>query len=123
MVRCGSLKLTRDLGRVRVLGPFRPYPARCPPLVAVKRIMRYVQDTMKYGILFPNNINNAMNRLVGFSDSDWCGDQVDIRSTTGYIFKFLNAPIACCSKKQPVLALLSCEAEYIACAYIACQGI
>jgi hypothetical protein len=92
-------------------------------MTAVKRILRYVQGTLEYGILFPSNNNNVVNQLVGFSDSDWCGDQVDRRSTSGYIFKFLNAPISWCSKKQPVIALSSCEAEYIACAYAACQGI
>ncbi|PNX65235.1 hypothetical protein L195_g062493, partial [Trifolium pratense] len=50
------------------------------------------------------------------------GDHVDKRSTTGYIFKFLNAPIPWCSKKQPVISLSSCEAEYISCAFSACQG-
>ncbi|GAU42845.1 hypothetical protein TSUD_387380 [Trifolium subterraneum] len=92
-------------------------------MVAVKRILRYVQGTMEFGVLFPNNISNSVNRLEGFSDSDWCGDHVDRRSTTGYIFKFLHAPISWCSKKQPVIALSSCEAEYIACAFAACQGI
>jgi hypothetical protein len=92
-------------------------------MTAVKRILRYVQGTLEYGILFPSNNNNIVNQLIGFSDSDWCGDQVDRRSTSGYIFKFLNAPISWCSKKQPVIALSSCEAEYIACAYAACQGI
>ncbi|GAU50483.1 hypothetical protein TSUD_409690 [Trifolium subterraneum] len=92
-------------------------------MVAVKRILRYVQGTMEFGVLFPNNISNSVNRLEGFSDSDWCGDHVDRRSTTGYIFKFLHAPISWCSKKQPVIALSSCEAEYIACDFAACQGI
>ncbi|MCH93923.1 copia-type polyprotein, partial [Trifolium medium] len=92
-------------------------------LTAVKRIMRYVQGTMNYGILFPRCVNNAVDKLEGFSDSDWCGDRVDRRSTTGYIFKYLNAPISWCSRKQPVIALSSCEAEYIACAFAACQGL
>ncbi|CAJ2635289.1 unnamed protein product [Trifolium pratense] len=92
-------------------------------MIAVKKIMRYVKGTMDYGILLPNTLSNAVNRLEGFSDSDWCGDHVDRRSTTCYIFKFLDAPISWCSKKQPVIALSSCEAEYIACAFAACQGI
>ncbi|PNX70198.1 cationic amino acid transporter 1-like protein, partial [Trifolium pratense] len=92
-------------------------------MIAVKKIMRYVKGTMNYGILLPNTLSNAVNRLEGFSYSDRCGDHVDRRSTTGYIFKFLDAPISWCSKKQPVIALSSCEAEYIACAFAACQGI
>ncbi|GAU17360.1 hypothetical protein TSUD_232360 [Trifolium subterraneum] len=40
-----------------------------------------------------------------------CGYKVDRRSTSGYVFKFQNAPISWCSKKQSVIALSSCEAE------------
>ena len=45
------------------------------------------------------------------------------KSTTGYLFKFLDTPISWCSKKQPVVALSTCEAEYIAACYAACQAL
>lgn len=77
--------------------------------IAAKRIMKYLQGTLEYGVLFPNRVENAMYRLTGFSDLDWCGDQVDRRSTSGYLFKFLDAPISWCTKKQPVIALSSCN--------------
>ncbi|GAU13535.1 hypothetical protein TSUD_346390 [Trifolium subterraneum] len=60
--------------------------------------------------------------LNEFSDADWCGDKVDRRSTTGYVFKFQNAPVSWCSKKQSVIALFSCEAEYVAGSLAACQA-
>ena len=44
-------------------------------------------------------------------------------STTRYLFKLFDAPISWCSKKQPVVALSSCEAEYIVGAFVACQAI
>lgn len=91
-------------------------------LVAAKRILRYLKGTIDFGILFPKR-NQGVTELVGYSDSDWCGDRSDRRSTTGYLFKFLNAPISWCSKKQPVVALSSCEAEYIAVSYAACQAL
>lgn len=90
-------------------------------LVAAKRIMRYLKGTLDYGILFPKEDQGEIE-LIGFSDADWCGDRVDRRSTTGYMFKLSNAPISWCSKKQPVVALSSCEAEYIATSYAACQA-
>lgn len=52
-----------------------------------------------------------------------CGDRVDRRSTSGYVFKLLDAPISWCSKKQPVIALSSCEAEYVTGSHAACQAI
>lgn len=90
-------------------------------LVAAKRIMRYLKGTLDYGILFPKEDQGEIE-LIGFSDADWCGDRVDRRSTTGYMFKLSNAPISWCSKKQPVVALSSCEAEYIVASYAACQA-
>ena len=60
---------------------------------------------------------------MGYSDSDWCGDRVDRRSTSGYLFKFLGGPISWSSKKQPVVALSTCEAEYIAGVVATCQVV
>lgn len=38
------------------------------------------------------------------------------KSTTGYVLLFNNCPVSWCSRKQPIIALSSTEAEYIACA-------
>lgn len=62
-----------------------------------------------------------MARLEAFSDSNWSGDAVERKSTSGYLFLFLKAPISWCSKKQMVVALSSCEVEYIAASQAACQ--
>ena len=83
-------------------------------LTTAKRILRYVKGTLEYGVLFPRKTDQRTVSLLGYSDSDWCGDKTDRKSTTRYLFKFLGAPISWCSKKQPVVALSSCEAEYIA---------
>lgn len=48
---------------------------------------------------------------------------VERKSTSGYIFFLNEAPISWCSKKQSVVALSSCEVEYIARCYGACQSI
>ncbi|WJX32266.1 hypothetical protein P8452_20610 [Trifolium repens] len=78
--------------------------------------------TLKHGVLFPYE-GKTESELLSYSDSDWCGDMVDRRSTSGYLFKFLRGPISWCSKKQPVVALSTCEAEYIAGALTACQAV
>lgn len=89
---------------------------------AAVRILRYIKGTLKHGILFPSG-SMTDSELRSYSDSDWCGDKVDRRSTFGYLFKFLGGPISWCSKKQPVVALSTCEAEYIAGEVAACQAI
>ena len=61
--------------------------------------------------------------LVGYSDSDLAGDINDRKSTTGVVFFLNGSPITWTSQKQKVVALSSCEAEYMAAATAACQGI
>lgn len=61
--------------------------------------------------------------MVGYTDSDHGGHPMERKSTYGYIFLLNNAPIAWCSKKQPVVVLFSCEAEYITESFAACQGV
>ena len=47
---------------------------------AVKRILRYLQETKTHGIRFqPGNKVD----FRGYSDADWAGDNVDRKSTSG----------------------------------------
>ena len=107
---------------VSVISKFMHDP-RKPHLIAAKRILRYVKGTMEYGLLFPYGAKSEVNELIGYSDSDWCGDLTDRKSTSGYVFKFNDAAISWCTKKQPVTALSSCEAEYIAGTFATCQAL
>ncbi|XP_014632882.1 secreted RxLR effector protein 161-like [Glycine max] len=91
-------------------------------LCATKRIMRYVKGTLDYGILFSSNCAAKKYNALGYSDSDWCGDKSDRKSTTGYVFFYGDAPILWSSKKEQVIALSSCEVEYIAAAMAVCQA-
>ncbi|GAU38979.1 hypothetical protein TSUD_378550 [Trifolium subterraneum] len=75
-----------------------------------------------YGVLFSYSKDSSKLELTGFSDPNWCGDKVDRRSTSGYVFKLQNAPVSWCSKKQSVIALSSCEAEYVAGSLAVCQA-
>jgi hypothetical protein len=49
-------------------------------LMAVKRILRYLAHTPFLGLWYPKG---ATFSLVGYSDSDWAGDKVDQKSTSG----------------------------------------
>ena len=50
--------------------------------------------------------------LIGFTDSDWAGDNTDQKSTSGYVFMLTKGPISWSSNKQSAIALSSTEAEY-----------
>eukprot|EP00253_Pinus_taeda_P003369 PITA_03369 len=51
---------------------------------AAKRILRYVQGTITFGIHYA--AGSALN-LLGFTDSEWAGDSIDRKSTSGYSLK------------------------------------
>ena len=53
-------------------------------------------------------------KLIGYSDASHNVDEDDGRSTTGHVLFFLDSPITWCSQKQEIVALSSCEAEFMA---------
>ena len=65
----------------------------------------------------------AGEQLVGYSDSDMAGDVDDRKSTSGVLFFLGKSPVSWQSAKQKVVALSSCEAEYIAATMAASQGV
>ncbi|XP_028186556.1 uncharacterized protein LOC114373244 [Glycine soja] len=94
---------------------------RQPHLLAAKRILRYLKGTLGYGIIFSHQIKEDESlHLEAYSDSDWCRDLVDRKSTMGQVFLLSGSPMSWSSKKQTVVALSTCEAEYIAACSTAC---
>ena len=81
--------------------------------MTVKHVMKYLKGTINQKLLYCKSQNGLA--ISGFSDSDWASAK-DRKSTTGYCFylNFNSAPIAWKSKKQPTIALSTCEAEYMA---------
>jgi hypothetical protein len=89
---------------------------------AVKRIVRYISGTLDYGCKYVSG-KNAGLKLLGYTDSDHGGDFVHRRSTTGMMFFLGPNLVTWNSQKQKSVALSSCEAEYMAAAAGACQGV
>jgi len=89
---------------------------------AVKQILRYIAGTLSYGVRYTRS-GISEPSLLGFSDSDLAGDIDDRKSTSGSVFFIGMNLVTWVSQKQRVVALSSCEAEYIASANAACQGI
>ena len=70
--------------------------------VAVKHILRYLQGTKTHGIRYKSS---STIDFRGYSDADWAGDLADRKSTSGYTFMLLGAPVSWGSKKQPSVSL------------------
>uniref|UniRef100_A0AAV1TBG1 Polyprotein n=1 Tax=Peronospora matthiolae TaxID=2874970 RepID=A0AAV1TBG1_9STRA len=64
---------------------------------AVKRIFRYLQGTKSHGLRFQPSDKIDFR---GYSDADWAGDHADRKSTSGYTFMLMGAPVSWGSKKQ-----------------------
>jgi hypothetical protein len=89
-------------------------------LTTVKRILRYNSGTLHFGCFYQKG---REAKLVGYSDSGLAGDIDTRKSTSGILFFLGNNVITWQSQKQKVVALSSCEAEYIVATTAACQGV
>jgi len=78
---------------------------------AAKRVVRYLKETINHGLIFSKADNP---KLTCFTDADWAGDQSNRRSTSGMVTMINRGPISYHAKQQSVVALSTCEAEYIA---------
>jgi hypothetical protein len=78
----------------------------------VKRIIRYVAGTLDHGLYYPRCPGEA--HLIRYNDSDHVDDIDTSKSTSGILFFFVKCLVSWQSVKQHVVALSSCEVEYIA---------
>jgi hypothetical protein len=87
-------------------------------LRVVKRIIRYLVYTPKFGLSYPKG---STFDLIGYSDTDYAGCKIDRKITSGTC-KFLGRSLVSWdSKKQNSVALSSAEAEYIAAGHCSAQ--
>ena len=87
---------------------------------AAKRILRYLKGTLDFGLFYSSS---KEFKLEGYCDSDWAGDLDDRKSTTGFVFFFGDTAFTWNSRKQPVVTLSTCEAEYVAATSCVCHVI
>ncbi|XP_040372862.1 secreted RxLR effector protein 161-like [Rosa chinensis] len=86
---------------------------------AVKRILRYLKGTTELRVCYKKG--GEIGKLVAFLDNDYAGDVDDRMSKSGYVFLMSIGAVSWSSKKQPVVTLLTTEAEFIAAASCACH--
>lgn len=87
---------------------------------AVKRIFRYLRGTTDYKLRYSKSKNGD---IIAYSDSDWASDVDKRRSCSGFVITMSGGAICWSSKRQPIVALSSTEAEYIALSATACETI
>jgi hypothetical protein len=87
----------------------------------IKHLLRYIARTKTHKCVYRHGKGTL--ELIGYSDADHAGDSDDRKSTSAVVFFLGQSPVSWQSQKQRVVALLSCEAEYIAGATAACQGV
>jgi hypothetical protein len=102
---------------VSFLAQFMQNPGR-PHWEAVKRVFRYLKGTKDVSL----TIGGSRGGLEAFSDADWAS-QEHRHSISGYIFTIDGGAVSWSSKKQPIVALSTTEAEYIAATHAAKEAM
>ena len=89
---------------------------------AAKEVLRFVKGTVNNKLVFRKSQDDP--RITGYCDADWGGSR-DRKSTTGYVYMLNESSAFVCwkTRKQSVVALSSCEAEYIAMAHAVQEGL
>jgi len=77
---------------------------------ATKRVLRYIQGTKYFGLLYKKTKNFV---LGGFSDVDFAGSIDDQTSTSSYLMNMGSTTVSWNCKKQTTVATSTTEAEYI----------
>ncbi|XP_042903322.1 uncharacterized protein [Parasteatoda tepidariorum] len=78
-----------------------------------KRIKRYLKGTEKCGILFQSKKDSQIT-LQCYTNSDYAGDPLSRRSTSGMIFLSNGGAVSWRSQRQNCIALSTTEAEFVA---------
>jgi hypothetical protein len=79
-------------------------------LRVMKRIMRYLVYTPKFGLWYPKG---STFDLIGYSDADYAGCKIDRKSKSGTCQFLGRSLVSWASKKQNSVVLSTAEAEYI----------
>jgi hypothetical protein len=87
----------------------------------IKQILHYVAGTLDYGLWYERCPDAS--HVIGYCDSDLASDNDTSKSTSGILFFLDNYPVNWQSLKQRVVALSSCEAEYITATSAATQAL
>jgi hypothetical protein len=102
---------------VSILSRFMQEP-RESHLNSAKRVLRYIQGTKYFGLLYKRNKNFT---LVGYLDVDFVGDIDDRTSTSDSLMNMGSATISWNCKKQTTIVNSLVEVEYISAWKATCE--
>jgi hypothetical protein len=74
-------------------------------MVDVKRVLRYIAGTSKFGLIYPRGSGGNIE-LLGYKDSDMVGDIGDSKSTSWTMFFLGEGSGTWSTQKQRVVALM-----------------
>ncbi|RDY02153.1 Copia protein, partial [Mucuna pruriens] len=95
---------------VGLISRFVDHP-RLSHLLAAKRILRYIKGTLDYGLLFSKHVRSVSDEIYGYCDSDRRSDKTNRKVQQSMCLSCV------------MVALSSCEAEYIVASMGACQAL
>ncbi|GKD55997.1 ribonuclease H-like domain-containing protein [Tanacetum coccineum] len=91
---------------------------REPYMAALKRVLRYVQGTLDFGLQLYSSPSSS---LVAYTDADWAGCPTTRRSTSGYCVFLGDNLLSWSAKRQHTLSRSSAEAEYMGVANVVAE--
>lgn len=80
----------------------------------------YLQGTLEFSLFYKKG---EKSYFLAFADSDYAGDLYDRKSTSGYAFILESCVVSRSTKKQPIVTLLTTEADFIAATSSASQVV
>eukprot|EP00253_Pinus_taeda_P021757 PITA_21757 len=79
-------------------------------MLAMKRILKYLEGTLDFGIWYPTRKNNT---VIAYTDVNWAGSMDDCNNTSGNAFFMGYCLVAWLNKKKSSISLSIAKAEYI----------
>jgi hypothetical protein len=81
----------------------------------IKRVLRYVAETINVDLIFERSYDQQSENsdLIAYSDSDFVELKDKRHSTENYVLMLTENAISHSSKQQLIIALSSCEIEYM----------
>lgn len=79
----------------------------------LKRVLKYLKGTANLKLALAKR-DHGGDALYGYSDANWAENKSDRKSNSGHVFLVNGGAVCWSSRKQSLVALSTCEAEFVA---------